>query len=73
MERGGLRVRPTARGGDDGVEGRDGGRGKTLPRGGHRRRHGWDWVWDYILLDMWAKCKNEWISLLFEVQCFIFP
>ena len=22
---------------------------------------------------MWAKCKNEWISLLFEVQCFIFP
>jgi hypothetical protein len=44
VERGGLRVRPAARGGDGGVEGRDGGRGESLPHGGHWRQHGGDWI-----------------------------
>jgi hypothetical protein len=50
---GGLRVGPSARGGDGGVEGRDGGRGEALARGGHRRRHG-----GLAGIGLGAKCKN---------------
>ena len=52
----GLRVCPAARGGDGGVERRDGGRGEALARGGHRRRHGAAWSgveWSGIRFD-WA-------------------
>lgn len=44
---------PSARGGDGGVEGRDGGRGEALARGGHRRRHG-----GLAGIGLGAKCKN---------------